>query len=116
MYKHIKVPGSGQKIKVNADFTLAVPDDPIIPFIEGDGTGVDITPVMIAVVDAAVQKAYAGRRRISWMEIYAGEKSTRVYGENVWLPEVVEGCGGKFVFIPFLEGRSTTKLVNKMKE
>ena len=87
MYKHIKVPGSGQKIKVNADFTLAVPDDPVIPFIEGDGTGVDITPVMIAVVDAAVEKAYAGRRRISWMEIYAGEKSTRVYGENVWLPD-----------------------------
>jgi isocitrate dehydrogenase len=87
MYKHIKVPASGQKITVNADSTLNVPDDPIVPFIEGDGTGVDITPVMMRVVDAAVATAYGGRRKISWMEIYAGEKSTRVYGENVWLPE-----------------------------
>ncbi len=97
MYKHIKVPGSGQKIKVNADFTLAVPDDPIIPFIEGDGIGVDITPVMIAVVDAAVEKAYAGRRRISWMEIYAGEKSTKVYGENVWLPDETLAAAREYV-------------------
>ncbi|MCW5625014.1 MAG: NADP-dependent isocitrate dehydrogenase [Burkholderiales bacterium] len=87
MYKHIKVPTSGEKITVNADYTLSVPDQPIIPFIEGDGTGVDITPVMKDVVDAAVTKAYGGKRKISWMEIFAGEKSTRVYGENVWLPE-----------------------------
>ena len=97
MYKHIKVPASGQKIKVNADFTLAVPDDPIVPFIEGDGTGVDITPVMIAVVDAAVAKAYGVRRKISWMEIYAGEKSTKVYGENVWLPDETLEAAREFV-------------------
>jgi isocitrate dehydrogenase len=87
MYQHIKVPADGQKITVNADFSLNVPSQPIIPFIEGDGTGVDITPVMLKVVDAAVAKAYGGERRISWMEIYAGEKSTNVYGPDVWLPE-----------------------------
>jgi isocitrate dehydrogenase len=87
MYQHIKVPGEGQKITVNKDFSLNVPDQPILPFIEGDGTGVDITPVMIKVVDAAVAKAYGGRRRIVWMELYAGEKSTRIYGPDVWLPE-----------------------------
>src|SRR3981081_3562806 len=64
-----------------------VPDNPIIPFIEGDGIGVDITPVMKAVVDAAVEKAYGGARKIHWMEIYAGEKATRLYGNDVWLPE-----------------------------
>src|SRR6187402_3225815 len=87
MYQHIKVPEAGQKIKVNADFSLVVPDEPIIPFIEGDGTGLDITPVMIKVVDAAVAKAYGGKRKIHWMEIYAGEKSTKLYGPDVWLPE-----------------------------
>ena len=87
MYQHIKTPAEGEKIRVNADFSLTVPDHPIIPFIEGDGIGVDITPVMKKVVDAAVNSAYGGKRKISWMEIYAGEKSTRVYGENVWLPE-----------------------------
>ncbi|VXB19451.1 NADP-dependent isocitrate dehydrogenase [Massilia sp. 9I] len=86
MFQHIKVPADGQKITVNADFTLSVPDNPVIPYIEGDGTGVDITPVMIKVVDAAVEKAYNGSRKISWMEIYAGEKSTNVYGPDVWLP------------------------------
>jgi isocitrate dehydrogenase len=83
----IAVPADGEKISANADFSLNVPDRPIIPFIEGDGIGVDITPVMRAVVDAAVEKAYAGKRQIAWMEIYAGEKSTRVYGQDVWLPE-----------------------------
>jgi len=87
MYQHIKVPADGQKITVNADFSLTVPDNPILPYIEGDGTGVDISPVMIKVVDAAVAKAYGGKRKISWMEIYAGEKSTKVYGPDVWLPE-----------------------------
>jgi isocitrate dehydrogenase len=87
MYQHIKVPAEGQKITVNADYSLNVPDNPIIPFIEGDGTGVDISPVMIKVIDAAVAKAYSGKRKISWMEIYAGEKSTKVYGPDVWLPE-----------------------------
>ena len=87
MYQHIKPPIEGEKIHVNADFSLDVPDHPIIPYIEGDGIGVDITPVMQKVVDAAIAKAYSGKRAISWMEIYAGEKSTRVYGENVWLPK-----------------------------
>ncbi|HTI45884.1 MAG TPA: NADP-dependent isocitrate dehydrogenase [Casimicrobiaceae bacterium] len=86
MYQHVKVPSAGAKITVNRDFSLNVPDNPIIPYIEGDGTGVDITPVMIKVVDAAVAKAYGGKRKIHWMEIYAGEKSTKVYGPDVWLP------------------------------
>lgn len=86
MYQHIKVP-AGEKITVNADFSLNVPDNPIIPYIEGDGTGVDITPVMLKVVDAAVAKAYGGQRKIAWMEVFAGEKSTRIYGPDVWLPD-----------------------------
>ncbi len=85
--KHIQRPTSGEKIRVNKDFSLAVPDNPVIPYIEGDGIGVDITPVMIKVVDAAVKKAYGAKRKIVWMEMYAGEKSCRLYGENVWLPE-----------------------------
>ena len=87
MYQHIKVPAEGQKITVNADMSLNVPDQPIIPYIEGDGTGFDITPVMLKVVDAAVAKAYGGKRKIHWMEVYAGEKSTKVYGPDVWLPQ-----------------------------
>lgn len=87
MYQHITVPADGKKITVNTDFSLNVPHNPIIPYIEGDGTGVDISPVMIKVIDAAVAKAYGGERKISWMEIYAGEKSTNVYGPDVWLPE-----------------------------
>ncbi|NDP42638.1 MAG: NADP-dependent isocitrate dehydrogenase [Aromatoleum sp.] len=87
MHQHVKVPVDGQKITVNKDFSLNVPDNPIIPYIEGDGTGFDITPVMIKVVDAAVAKAYGGKRKIHWMEIYAGEKATKVYGPDVWLPE-----------------------------
>src|SRR3954447_23469493 len=86
-YQHIQVPMQGQKITVNADMSLNVPDQPIIPYIEGDGTGVDITPVMLKVVDAAVAKAYGGKRRIHWMEVFAGEKSTKLYGPDVWLPE-----------------------------
>lgn len=87
MYQHIKVPAQGEKITVNADMSLNVPDQPIIPYIEGDGTGVDITPVMLKVVDAAVAKAYGGKRKIHWMEVYAGEKSIKVYGPDVWLPD-----------------------------
>jgi len=87
MYQHVTVPAAGAKIVVKPDFTLEVPANPVIPYIEGDGTGVDITPVMIKVVDAAVAKAYGGKRKIHWMEIYAGEKSTRVYGADVWLPD-----------------------------
>jgi isocitrate dehydrogenase len=86
-YQKIVVPKDGKAITVNKDLSLNVPDNPIIPFIEGDGTGADITPVMIKVTDAAVQKAYGSKRRIHWMEVFAGEKSTKVYGENVWLPE-----------------------------
>jgi isocitrate dehydrogenase len=87
MYQHIHVPADGHKITVNADLTLTVPDNPIIPYIEGDGTGRDITPVMLKVVDAAVAKAYGDTRKISWMQIYAGEKALEVYGPDVWLPE-----------------------------
>ncbi|MBS3935885.1 MAG: NADP-dependent isocitrate dehydrogenase [Sulfuritalea sp.] len=79
---HLKVP-AGQKIVPGQP----TPDHPIIPFIEGDGIGIDITPVMQAVVDAAVARAYGGRRKIAWMEVYAGEKSTRIYGQDVWMPE-----------------------------
>lgn len=86
-YEKIKVPAHGEAITVNSDLTLNVPSHPIIPFIEGDGIGVDVTPPMIRVVDAAVEKAYAGKRKISWMEVYAGEKATNVYGENQWLPK-----------------------------
>jgi isocitrate dehydrogenase len=97
MYQHIKVPSTGQKITVNKDYTLNVPANPIIPFIEGDGTGVDITPVMRRVVDSAVQVAYGGKRKIVWMEMYAGEKSCKVYGENVWLPEETLQASKEFV-------------------
>ena len=86
-YQHVKIPAGGEKITVNKDYSLNVPANPIIPYIEGDGTGLDITPVMIKVVDAAVAKAYGGKRKIHWMEIYAGEKSTKVYGPDVWLPD-----------------------------
>ena len=87
MLQHIQLPAGGQKITVNADNSLKVPDQPIVPYIEGDGIGVDITPVMLKVVDAAVAKAYGGQRKIHWMEVYAGEKATRIYGPDVWLPE-----------------------------
>ena len=85
-YQHIQVP-AGDKITVNADNSLNVPNNPIIPFIEGDGIGVDVTPPMINVIDAAVEKAYAGAKKISWMEVFCGEKSVNVYGADQWLPE-----------------------------
>jgi isocitrate dehydrogenase len=87
MSTHIQIPAAGQKITVNADNSLYVPDMPIIPFIEGDGTGVDITPAMRRVVDAAVAKAYGGKKQIAWMEVFAGEKAVKVYGGDQWLPE-----------------------------
>src|SRR5258705_9333198 len=96
-YQHIKVPSSGEKIRVRKDFSLEVPERPIIPYIEGDGTGVDITPVMLKVVDAAVQKAYGGKKKILWMEMFAGEKSCRIYGENVWLPAEARAAAKGFV-------------------
>ncbi len=86
-YEKIEIPADGEKITVNPDNSLNVPDRPIVPFIEGDGIGVDITPVMKKVVDAAVEKAYGGQRAIAWMEIYAGEKAVKVYGGDNWLPE-----------------------------
>jgi isocitrate dehydrogenase len=105
-YQHVKVPAGGVKITVNADYSLNVPDNPIIPYIEGDGTGLDITPVMIKVVDAAVAKAYGGKRRIHWMEIFAGEKSTKIYGPDVWLPE--ESLGILKDYVVSIKGPLTT--------
>ncbi len=86
VYQKIKVPAKGQAITVNSNNTLNVPDMPIIPFIEGDGIGIDVTPPMKVVVDAAVKKAYGGKREIVWMEVYAGEKAVKVYGGDQWLP------------------------------
>ena len=108
MYQHIQVPQSGEKITVNPDFSLNVSDHPIIPFIEGDGIGIDVTPVMRKVIDAAVEKAYAGKRKIEWMEIYAGEKSLKVYGENVWLPE--ETLDALKEFVISIKGPLTTPI------
>ncbi len=87
MYQHIQIPSAGQKITVNPDNTLNVPSEPIIPYIEGDGIGADVTPVMLKVVDAAVSKAYAGQRKIQWMEVYAGDKAAQIYGADVRLPD-----------------------------
>ncbi|WP_305422933.1 NADP-dependent isocitrate dehydrogenase [Photobacterium leiognathi] len=87
MDSKVVVPVAGQKITLDSDGKLVVPNTPIIPYIEGDGIGVDVSPAMIKVVDAAVNKAYAGDRKIEWMEIYTGEKSTQVYGEDAWLPQ-----------------------------
>ncbi|MBI5040333.1 MAG: NADP-dependent isocitrate dehydrogenase, partial [Gammaproteobacteria bacterium] len=86
-YQHIQVPSAGERIRSGAGNALIVPDQPIIPFIEGDGIGIDVTPLMRRVIDAAVQQAYGGKRKIAWMEIYAGEKANKLYGGNVWLPE-----------------------------
>ena len=86
-YQNITIPTDGDKISVNADGSLSVPNNPIIPFIEGDGIGVDVTPPMVEVIDAAVEKAYGSERKISWMEVYAGEKATTVYDADTWLPE-----------------------------
>jgi len=106
LYQHIKVPAQGEKIVVNKDMSLTVPDQPIIPYIEGDGTGLDITPVMLKVVDAAVAKAYGGKRLIHWMEVYAGEKSTQVYGPDVWLPE--ETLDALKTYVVSIKGPLTT--------
>jgi isocitrate dehydrogenase len=107
-YQHIKVPTEGHAITANEDFSLEVPDNPIIPYIEGDGIGADISPVMINVVDAAVENAYQGKKKISWMEIYAGEKATRVYGEDAWLPE--ESLAAMKDYIVSIKGPLTTPI------
>jgi isocitrate dehydrogenase len=96
-YDKIKVPSQGEAISVAADLSLRVPNNPIIPFIEGDGIGVDVTPPMIKVVDAAVEKAYGSKRKISWMEVYAGEKATHVYGADQWLPKETLDALKKYV-------------------
>lgn len=86
-FEKICVPNEGDIIKANSDLSLTVPSFPIIPFIEGDGIGVDVTPAMLNVIDAAVKKAYGESRKIHWMEVYAGEKATKVYGADQWLPQ-----------------------------
>lgn len=104
-YEHIVVPATGSKIKVKADFSLDVPDHPIIPFIEGDGTGVDITPVMRKVTDAAVAKAFGGKRAIQWMEVYCGEKAASLYDGN-WFPQ--ETLAALKEYIVSIKGPLTT--------
>ena len=113
MLQYIQVPVNGEKISVNADASLKVPARPIIPFIEGDGTGVDITPVMRSVVDAAVQKAYTGARKIAWMEVYAGEKATRVYGADRWLPD--ETVAAVREYVVSIKGPLTTPTSGGMR-
>ncbi len=104
-YQHIKVP-EGEKIEVGPHDSLVIPDHPIIPYIEGDGIGVDITPVMLSVIDAAVRHAYGGERSVRWMEVYAGEKSLSIYGPGEWLPdETVEAIRE---FIIAIKGPMTT--------
>lgn len=105
-YQHIKIPETGEKITTNTDYSLNVPDQPIIPYIEGDGIGVDISPVMMKVINAAVEKAFAGKKQIQWMEIYAGEKATQVYGPDVWMPE--ETMHALKQFVVSIKGPLTT--------
>ena len=104
-YKHIQIPNEGTKIALK-NGNLVVPDNPIIPYIEGDGIGIDITPVMIDVVDNAVRKAYKDSRKISWMELYCGEKSTQVYDKDTWLPD--ETIKALKEFIISIKGPLTT--------
>ncbi len=94
---HIDIPGDGTAIGVTSDGRLDVPDRPIIPFIEGDGIGIDVTPVMRRVIDTAVERAYGGKRRIAWMEIFAGEKATGLYGDGQFLPEATLEAMRRFV-------------------
>jgi len=107
-YEKISIPAEGERISVGKDGKLKIPDRPVIPFIEGDGIGVDITPAMRAVVDAAVQKAYGGKRAVSWMEIYAGEKATKVYGPDIWLPD--ETLSAVREFLVSIKGPLTTPI------
>jgi isocitrate dehydrogenase len=112
-YQHISIPAQGEAITANPDNSLNVPDNPIIPYIEGDGIGSDITPAMHIVVDAAVEKAYQGQRKIHWMEIFAGEKATQTYGENEWLPE--ESLKAMEDFIVSIKGPLTTPVGGGMR-
>ena len=105
-YNKIKVPTEGKKITIDSNGRLSVPDNPIVPFIEGDGIGIDITPAMLNVVDAAVNKAYSGSKKISWMEVYCGEKSTQVYDKDTWLPD--ETIDALKDFVVSIKGPLTT--------
>ena len=96
-YDFIEVPAGGEAITANPDHTLNVPDRPIIPFIEGDGIGIDVTPVMIDVVNAAVEKSYGGARKLEWMQVYAGQKAAEVYGGEVYMPDETLHALEKFV-------------------
>jgi len=107
-YQHIKIPAEGQAITANEDLSLNVPDNPVIPYIEGDGIGADISPVMIEVVDAAVEKAYQGSKKIAWMEIFAGEKATSIYGDDEWLPD--ESLAAMQDYIVSIKGPLTTPI------
>ena len=107
-HQHIKIPTEGRAITANSDFSLNVPDNPIIPYIEGDGIGSDISPVMIDVVNHAVTRAYQGSRKIAWMEIYAGEKATHLYGEDEWLPQ--ESLSAMKDYIVSIKGPLTTPI------
>ncbi len=105
-FEKINIPAEGSAITLNADLSINVPENPIIPFIEGDGIGVDVTPPMIQVVDMAVKKAYGEKRKISWMEVYAGEKATKVYGDSQWLPK--ETLDALRQFVVSIKGPLTT--------
>jgi isocitrate dehydrogenase len=96
-YEHIEVPKDGESITVNQDNSLNVPERPIIPFVEGDGIGIDVTPVMRAVVDAAVKRAYGARREIKWMQVYAGQRSAEIYGNDIYLPDETLDAFRRFV-------------------
>jgi isocitrate dehydrogenase len=96
-YDHIKTPSEGEIITVNGDHTINVPDRPIVPFIEGDGIGIDVTPVMRSVTDAAVERAYGGKRKIEWMQIYAGGKAAEIYGDDEFLPDETLHAMQKYV-------------------
>ena len=84
-YEHIVIPAEGTKIRINTDGSITVPEQPIVPYIVGDGIGIDVTPAMLKVVNAAVARAYGGKRAIHWMEIFAGAKANKLYGS--WLPD-----------------------------
>src|SRR5579885_428645 len=112
-YDKIEIPAEGKAIRINGDFSLTVPDNPIVPFIEGDGIGIDVTPVMRRVVDVAVRKAYGGRRQIAWMEVYAGEKAQKLYGEEHNLPE--ETLDALRNFVVGIKGPLTTPVAAGMR-
>lgn len=108
MSEYVQIPAGGETIQFDQDGRLNVPNKPIIPYIEGDGIGVDISPVMLDVVNAAVKKAYAGAREIQWMEVFAGEKATRIYGANQWLP--VETLNALKDYVISIKGPLTTPI------